>query len=782
MTLVSNLEVRVGIDISDFTRGMSAVDNKIESFGKSVGTGIMALGSGISTIGDKMSSLGASISSATRPLTDLANSGLEAAAGFQDIMVQLQTFGGLTGKSLEDVRQKALQLGADTKYSASDAANAMLELVKAGYDTKTAMQDAGVALNLAAVGGMNLEQAAGIVSSTISQFNLDPIDEANMVLDSLAAGANASRADVSDLADGLKNVGVVASTMGFSLQDTTAALAVMSNAGIEGAEAGTQLKSALINLSTSTTAKDALVDLGVSLYDANGKMKDMDTIIDQLSASMKDFTPEEKTQTLKDLGGSFGITALSALMAAGGVDTMVGSMNAAPAASDIAEKSMGTFNGTVESLKGSVETLLIQGLTPLMENGLTPLVSQVTEVVNSITDWAGKNPEVASTIGAIVLGVGALGAGLAILGPIVGLIGTAIAGFGTLITVATGPIGLLTLGIAGLIALLSSPDIQNGLKAWQGVFDKLKIILGAIADDMKSRLDDVAVNFRGFVRDITTVIEDLKSKAAAAQIVLGINVDANSAQVTESTSNIQAADIAKKLEATVNSQLANGEPIKVDVPTLVNVEAMGETDRLVKQIVDPTAIQQAIDAAISSGDVATVQALLPISMKLAVDPAEQMRTLLSTALDAGGENSPVFNVLTQMATELQIDTKEIVAQYDHALKQAAGSQVYTVDVHVKVNPLLDTSGIVPVATAAATNAANSATASGVPQYASGGFTRSEGFAYLHANELILNPQQQMALSRGGAGSGSSVYNMTVIGQSPYEVANMVGRATREQDR
>lgn len=777
MSIISNLEVRIGVDISDFTRGMGEVDTKITNFGKSFGTGLIGAGSVVSELGTQVSELGTKIQTATAPLQQLVSEGLNVSASFEDAMTQMQTFGGLSGDSLDKVRNKALELGQVTVFSAGDAANAMLELVKAGYDTEQAMQAAGGALDLASVGNISLEAAAGIVSSTLAQFNLGA-EDASQVVDILAQGANASRADIAGLAESLKNSGANASLTGVSLKDMVAALGVMSNAGQDGAEAGTKLNSALVSLTTNGTAKDTLDKLGVSLYDSGAKMKDLDTIIDDLNTSMKGMSQEEQISTIKDLGGTYGMTALAALLMKNGTDQMNAAMDKAPKAADVAEKSMGTFNGRVENLRGSLETLSIKGFTPLM-NTLKPILDSIAQIANKVGDWAAKNPELTTTLGLGVIAITGLGIAAGIAGPLLGILGGGISILGGAISLALSPLGLLALGIGAIVALLSNPDVQNALNTWPGIF---KNALTLVAEGIKGKLDDIAVGFRGFVRDITTVIEDLKSKAAAAQIVLGINVDANSAQVTESTSNIQAADIAKKLEATVNSQLANGEPIKVDVPTLANVEAMGETDRLVKQIVDPTAIQQAIDAAISSGDVATVQALLPISMKLAVDPAEQMRTLLSTALDAGGENSPVFNVLTQMATELQIDTKEIVAQYDHALKQAAGSQVYTVDAYVKVNPLLDTSGIVPVATAAATNAANSATASGVPQYASGGFTRSEGFAYLHANELILNPQQQMALSRGGAGSGSSVYNMTVIGQSPYEVANMVGRATREQDR
>lgn len=783
MTTVANLSVVVGAEITNFTRNMDAVQNRISSFGQSLGTGLIGVGSTITGLGDKLGTIGGQISTAIKPLNDLATAGLDAASGFEDVMTQLETFGGLAGDELEAVKQAALDMGAATKFSASDAASAMLEFVKAGYSTQDAMIAANSSLTLAAIGSMDLENAAGIVSSTISQFNLD-VEDASNVVDTLAQGANASKADVQGLADGLKNVGVVASTMGFDLEETTAALSVLSNAGIEGAEAGTQLKSALISLTTSDTAKTALADLGVTLYDTSGNMKDMDTIIDELSASMAGFSPEEKTQALKDLGGSYGITALSALMAAGGTDSMVAAMNTAPGAADLAEKSMKTFSGTMESLQGSVETLMIEGLTPLMEETLTPLVGKVTDIVNSMTKWADENPELSSTIGGLVLGIGFLGAALAIASPIVTAIGLAVGAFGGALAAVFSPLGLLVIAGIGLVALLNNPDIQNGLKAWQGVFDNLKIILGAIAADISMRLDDVAVGLRSFVRDIMMTINDLQSKAAALQIALGINVEANSQVVTDTTTAIQAADIAKKLEADLNASMAAGGAIKVDAPVLINVDQMGATADLAKQIADPALIQQAIDTAMANGDTGTLQALLPLSLQLASDPALQMQTLLTEALTLGGPNGQAaFEALIPMATELDIDVDNVVQQYDDQLKAAAASKVFDVSVtaNVKVKTNVDMSGFGDAAQTAGQQAAGT-TGNNVPKLATGGDITSDGLAYLHSSERVLTADQTKAMDAGAFGGGGNVYNITTYGSAPYDLANMVSKASREMDR
>lgn len=782
MTTVANLSVIVGAEITNFTRNMDAVQNRITSFGQTLGTGLIGVGGTITGLGDKLGNIGGKISSAIQPLNDLALSGLQAASGFEDIMTQLETFGGLAGAELDAVKKAALDMGAKTKFSANDAAKSMLEFVKAGYSAKDSMVAANASLTLAAVGALDLDSAAGIVSSTISQFNLD-VDDAAMVVDVLAAGANASRADVGGLSDALANVGVIAGTMGFSLEETTAALAVMSNAGISGAEAGTQLKSALLNLTTSDTAKQQLDKLGVSLYDGTGKMRDMDSILDDLAKSLVNLTPEQQTQAMKELGGAYGITALSSLLAAGGTDAMVAAMNDAPGASDLAQKSMGTFSGIVDSLKGSVETLMIQGLTPLMQKVLTPLMSKVTDVVNSMTKWAEENPELASTIGGLVLGIGALGGILAIAAPIVSGIGLAIGAFGGAIAAVFSPLGLLVIAGVGLVALLNNPAIQDGLKAWQGVFDNLKIILGAIAADISMRLDDVAVGLRSFVRDIMMTINDLQSKAAALQIALGINVEANSQVVTDTTTAIQAADIAKKLEADLNASMAAGGAIKVDAPVLINVDQMGATADLAKQIADPALIQQAIDTAMANGDTETLKALLPLSLELASDPALQMQTLLTEALTLGGPNGQAaFEALIPMATELDIDVDGVVQQYDDKLKAAAAAKVFdvTVTANVKVNTNVDMAGFGNAAQQAGQQAAGT-TGNNVPQMAVGGDIASEGLAWLHSGERVLTAAQTSAMDNGGLGGGNT-YVINAYGSAPYDLANMVSKASREMDR
>jgi len=792
MANISNLTVVVGADISDFTRQMDTVQSRINSFGGSIGQSISGLGSQLTNAGTGMSTLGTQLENSIAPLQNFILEGVNVAAAFEDAMVALDTFGGLAGDELETVRQKAMDMGAATKFSSTDAANAMLEIVKSGYSVTDAMTAAEAALNLAAIGNMNMEESAGILTSTLSMFGL-PASQANAALDILAGGANASKADVRGLGDALNNVGTVAATMGFSLQETVAALAVLSQNGIMGADAGTQLKSALLSLTTSDTAAQALDKLGVSLYDLDGKMRPLDAIIDDLALAMKDLTPEEQTIVMKDLAGAYGITALSALIAAGGIDTMVSEMEKAPAAADLAQQQMGTFNGKVEGLQGSVENLMINGLTPLKDEVLAPLVDVATKVVNSFSDWIAINPGLATGIGLLVLGMGAFGSALVILGPLVTGFGLLIKGLGFAFTLATSPISWIVLGIGAIIALLSNPDIQNGLKAWEGVFQNFGIVAAAV-------FDDIAVGVRTFVRDLEEQWIGLQAKIAEAQITVGFNVEGNTDFLEGLASQQAGIDIAQNLETSVNQYLA-GQDVNLDIGGL-NWAITGEPDpttgatapadlakNILDSIADPMAVEAAMNQAIQSGDVAAINALLPVSLELAEDPSLQMQELLSAALDAGGENSPVFQTLLDTATELDIDVTAIQQQTQDALDASAAGKKYKITIDLDVDVLANVNQ-----TAIGGAAQQAANAMGpnlpparpgnsplnMPQLASGGYIAETGLALVHAGEQILNPAQTAAMASGGLGGNTYIIN--AYGDNPYAVAEMVNRANRDRDR
>lgn len=412
--------------------------------------GFRNMGDNLRAFGDSLSNIGTGLSVLTQPLLSLGRTGLEAAADFDQLMNQISIFGGVTGEELEAVRQYALKMGADTKFSASDAAAAFLNLLKAGQDTTEATATLATVLDLAAAGNLNLEQASAIVTGSLAMFNLE-VTDASRVSDALARAANASMADVGDLGQALTNVGPVAAMFGLSIEDTVATLGVFANSNIKGADAGTLLKSMLLNITRPTDdVKGAMDRLGVSFYDANGNAKDFDTFLGELDTALDQLPVEEQNEYMQLLGGTYGIVGLTALRAAGGIDTMRRDMDKAASAAQIAAAQNESFLGVVESLKGSVETLMIEALTPLMNEVLKPLAIELIRITNRITMWAQRNPQLTKTIGAVVAVAAGLGAAFLTAGMAISAIGSIISGVIGVITFMLSPIGLL---IAAAVAL-----------------------------------------------------------------------------------------------------------------------------------------------------------------------------------------------------------------------------------------------------------------------------------------------------------------------------------------
>lgn len=241
----------------------------------------------VKSLSATMRDVGAGLSLAiSTPIIGVAAAGLHAAAGFEESMNLIQTVGGATAEQMQNVQAQALQLGKDTVFSAGEAANGFLELTKAGFGVEDSMAAIGGVLDLASAGGLGVASAAEIASNAINAFQL-PASDAARIADLLAAGANASSVEVTDLSDSLKMSGAVMGSYGQSLDDTVTALGLLGNAGLKGSDAGTSLKQMFISLAAPTDeARKLMSDLGISIYDAQGNMLAMPDILANLQQAM----------------------------------------------------------------------------------------------------------------------------------------------------------------------------------------------------------------------------------------------------------------------------------------------------------------------------------------------------------------------------------------------------------------------------------------------------------------------------------------------------------------
>lgn len=293
-----------------------------------------------------------------------------------------------TAGDLERLRAAALQAGADTAYSATEAAQGVEELAKAGVST-TAILTGGLrgALDLAAAGGLDVAEAAETAASAMTQFGLKGADVPH-IADLLAAAAGKAQGSVHDMGYALSQAGLVANQMGLTVEDTTGTLAAFASAGLLGSDAGTSLKTALLMLANPTDkAKGLMEELGIQTYDAHGQFVGITKLAGQLRDRLGGLTQEQRNAALATIFGSDAIRAASVLYEQGadGIQQWIDKTNDAGYAAETAAMRTDNLAGDIERLRGSLETLAIESASG-PNSGLRLLVQGLDGVVNELSE------------------------------------------------------------------------------------------------------------------------------------------------------------------------------------------------------------------------------------------------------------------------------------------------------------------------------------------------------------------------------------------------------------
>jgi TP901 family phage tail tape measure protein len=424
----ARLQVTVSANTSEAEKGVDSFGKRLGSMSKDMAIKGSALSLGI-----------------TAPLLGIAKAGLDSAMSFEQNMNVMQQVVGATSSEMATMQDMALQLGADTVFSASEAAEAMLELGKAGMDTSDVMESIGGVMDLAAAGGVGLAEAANLTASTLNAFGLEAT-ESTRIANIMAATANASAADISDLGMGMQQAGFAFSMANQPVENLAASLAILTNVGLTGSDAGTALKNAFMRMMNPTKeAASLMADLGISFYDANGNMKMLPDIIDNLNSAMSGLSSEQRDAALATIFLSDGMKAMIPLMNEGkqGFTDTVTEVTAAGAATENAAARMGGLGGAIEQLKGSVDSFLIGAAMPFMGT-LSGIVGGVANAVS----WLGQLPQPIINAGLAFAGV------LAVAGPLMAAIGGLSLAFG-----AIGGTTLLVIAAVGALAAAWAADL-----------------------------------------------------------------------------------------------------------------------------------------------------------------------------------------------------------------------------------------------------------------------------------------------------------------------------------
>lgn len=467
--------------------------------------------------------------------TGVAAASIAAGIGFAvnsaiDFEKQISAIGAVSGATkdqLEILRKKALQLGADTSFSASEAAMAMEELAKAGLSVTDIMNGAADAtVALAAAGEVSLPEAAAIASNAMNQFNLTA-QELPKIADLIAGAANASAIDVRDFGFSLSQAGAVANLVGVNFKDLAVAIALMGNQGIKGSDAGTALKTMLQNLQPTTTAQIELFKkLGIvtkdgsnRFFDAKGNLKSLADVSGILNDALKGLTAQQKSLALETMFGSDAIRAAAILAGQGrdGFNEMAKAMGGVTAEA-VAAGRLDNVAGSIEQLKGSVESAAIAFGTALL-----PVIRKVAEFITTLVNkFSSLDPRWQKLIAFAAVAVAAL---LGLVAVIAG-IGVAIAGMvASFAAIKIGAIiGAIVLAVIALATAIKlaydrSAEFRNFLAKlgevaraiFAAVLAVIKPLIAFFKDQLIPAVKEIAANLQKNLQPAFKAVSDFIS-------------------------------------------------------------------------------------------------------------------------------------------------------------------------------------------------------------------------------------------------------------------------------
>ena len=484
------------------------------------GAATAALGEGITDLGSSMT-LGLTV-----PIVAAGGAAVSVAANFDDAMSQVQGALGDAAGDMDGLRQLALQLGSDTVFSATEAAQAMVELAKGGL-TEADIKGGALAasMDLAAAGQLNLADAAETTVQMMGSFGLGAAD-ATRIANALAGAANASSADVSDLTQAMSQCSAQASLAGWSLEDTAAALALFADHGVKGSDAGTSLKTMLQRLSAPTDqAADAMEAYGLEVRDSNGKMKDITGIADELTGKLGTLSDAERDAALQTIFGSDASRAAAILMQSGseGLQKYIAATNDATAAETMANAQKGELSWALENMGGAIESASIA-----FGSALAPAITAVAGVIGNVAEAFASLPSGAQTAIAVVLAlVAAVGPLLVVFGSVVAMLPALSEGLlllGGAFAVPLAPALAVAAAIAAVVAILvtlwntSETFRATVLAAVDAISAKVQEICAFLAPYVQAFVDQLVLTVQTAMDVLLPIIE------AALTVIIAIVV------------------------------------------------------------------------------------------------------------------------------------------------------------------------------------------------------------------------------------------------------------------
>ena len=445
--------------------------------------------------------VGLGIAEACHQLADAFGECVRAAADFEATMSTVEALSGATASQMQELTDKAKELGATTKFTATESAQAMTYMGMAGWDATQMLNGMDGVLDLAAASGTDLAMTADIITDALTAFGLKAEDTTHFA-DVLAATATNSNTSVEIMGETFKNCASVAGALGYSIEDVSAAVGLMANAGVKGTIAGTALKNTFNGLlNGAKLSAEAFGEVEVSAVNADGTMKDFGDTMNELRGYFEQMTEAERVMNAMDIAGKYGYNGLLAIVNSTQQDfeKLTDSINECEgAASRMAEVKMDNLSGQVTLMNSAMDALK-NTIGSAYDDELKELAKAATDVLTKINEFLAKHPVITKAIVGITAAVTALVGAFAAFATVSAAVNT-IKRFAATTELATtaqkafnlaakaNPYILIASAVAGAIVILEdfAASASNAREKAEGFANELQ----NIAENSKSAIDE----------------------------------------------------------------------------------------------------------------------------------------------------------------------------------------------------------------------------------------------------------------------------------------------------
>lgn len=440
-----------------------AVENidKTSKKAKDTSETLAKVGGAFTTVGTTVTNVGRKFLPVTMAVGGMATASLKTASDFDSSMSQVAATMGMTSEEINNgsedfkkLEKAARDMGKATMFSASDAADALNYLALAGYDVDKSIDTLPTVLNLAAAGGIDLAYASDMVTDAMSALGLET-DQAENFVDKMAKTSQKSNTNVAQLGEAILTVGGTAKTLAGGTTELNTALGILADNGVKGAEGGTALRNIILSLSAPTdVAAKKMKTLGLEVYDANGNMRPLNDIFNDLNGVLSTMTQGDQTDVLNTIFNKVDLKSANALLANSGgrFNELSGYLNDCDgAAKNMADTMQNNLNGKITTLKSAISEAAIS-----IGDKFTPIIDKAVDKVQKWTDWFNNLDESQQQT---IIKIALLVASIA---PLIMLFGGVISSIGNMITTFTtlqGAIGTIKGGIVKLIPALSGMSV-----------------------------------------------------------------------------------------------------------------------------------------------------------------------------------------------------------------------------------------------------------------------------------------------------------------------------------